>query len=83
MLEDHDGWVQLNAAGALSMYTGVKDDATERLQAVNTDNKQLQERISESIRTLKNADMCEMTRNRFQQSLDSIHTFVANRRQPH
>jgi hypothetical protein len=81
MLDDQDDWVKLNAAGALSVYTGVKSEAIQRLQAVKTDDDQLKKQIGQSIESLQEAELSESARKRFGQSLASIHELVAKHRQ--
>ena len=80
-LNDDDDWVKLNAAGALSLFTGMADEVIEKLQGVKSDNEQLQKRIQKSVEWLQNAPPDEAARKEYQQSLASIHAFVAKLRQ--
>ena len=64
LLNDHDNWVKLNAAGALSVSTGVAREAIERLQAIKTDDEKLQKRISQSIDTLQKSEPNETVRKK-------------------
>ena len=75
-LHDDDDWVKLNAAGALSLFTGVPRDAIEKLEAVKTNNDELQKRIQQSIDVLHSTKPNEVARQQFQQSLTAIHAFV-------
>jgi hypothetical protein len=81
MLHDQVDWVKRCAAGALSQFTSVADEVVEKLQAVKTDDKQLQERIDKSIESLHKAQPPKETaRKEYQQLLTSIHAFVVSRR---
>jgi hypothetical protein len=80
-LDDDDNWVKLNAAGALSLFTGLADEVIQQLQAVKTDDEQLQMRIAKSIEVLQNAQLDEAARREHQQQLESIHAFIVTFRQ--
>jgi len=80
-LDDKVDWVKLNAAGALTLFASEAEEVVEKLQAVKTDDEQLQKRIATSIDTLRNAKPKEATRKEFQQLLGSIHEFVVSQRQ--
>jgi hypothetical protein len=82
MLGDEDDWVKLNAAGAMSIFTGVADQAIEKLKAVKTDNAELQKRIQLSIVYLQREQLDEGSRKEYDQALESIHAFVMAQRQP-
>jgi hypothetical protein len=79
-LHDDDDWVKSNAAGALSLFKGMPDEAIEKLEAVKTDNDQLQKKIQKSIEVLQIVEPNEAARQHFQQSLAAIHTFVVELR---
>jgi hypothetical protein len=80
-LADNDNWVKLNAAGALSLFTGLAEEVIEKLQAVETDDEQLQTRIAKSIEALQSAQPGESARQEHQQQLESIHAFIVPHRQ--
>ena len=80
LLETDDEWVKLNAAGALAQFTGVADEAIEKLRAVKTDNDQLRERIERSIDELQQAQPDAAAQEKYQQTLAAIHKFVAAHR---
>jgi hypothetical protein len=79
-LDDQVDWVKLNAAGALSQFTSTAEEVIEKLQAVRTDDKQLQERITTSIESLRKVQPNQTARKEYQQLLASIHAFVVSRR---
>jgi hypothetical protein len=79
-LDDQVDWVKLNAAGALSQFTSTAEEVIEKLQAVRTDDKQLQDRITTSIESLRRMQPNETARKEYQQLLASIHAFVVSRR---
>jgi len=79
-LDDQVDWVKLNAAGTLSQFTSAADEVIQKLQAVKTDDRRLQERIKKSIESLHKAQPKETARKEHQQLLTSIHAFVVSRR---
>ncbi len=78
-LDDEDDWVKLNAVGALSQFKVAVDDVVEKLQAANTDDEQLQQRIKQSIESLGQVPKEPTGREEFQRLLTSIHAFLAAR----
>jgi hypothetical protein len=79
-LDDQVDWVKLNAAGALAQFTSAAEEVIEKLQAVRTADKQLQERITTSIESLHKVQPNETARREYQQLRASIHAFVVSRR---
>jgi hypothetical protein len=80
-LEEDDEWVKSNAVGALSIYTGVANEAIAKLQAVTPEDERLKERIRQSIEVLQKAEPEEAVRKEFQLTLESIHAFLDKHRQ--
>lgn len=80
-LDDEDDWVKLNAAGAMSLFTGVADQAIEKLKAVKTDNAELRQRIQKSIERLQQERLDDASRKEHEQALASVHAFVTAQRQ--
>lgn len=81
LLDDGDDWVKLNAVGALSVFTGVAEEAIRKLRTVKTDDEQLQKQIGKSIELLQKAQPTNTARKEYQQSLASIHDFIVTKRQ--
>jgi hypothetical protein len=80
MLEDEDDWVKLNAAGAMSIFTGLADQAIEKLKAVKTDSADLQKQIQRSIEHLQQERLDDESRLEYEQAVASIHAFVTAQR---
>lgn len=80
MLDDKDNWVKDNAAGALVVFKCFADEAIDKLQAVKTDDKQLQKQVTKSIEELQAAKSDDKERKAFEESLTAIHAFVAKHR---
>ncbi|TWT65926.1 hypothetical protein Pla123a_48370 [Posidoniimonas polymericola] len=76
MLNDSDDWVRLNAAGALATFTTFSDEAIHELEAVETNDEKLQERIDKSIQQLRDSQHEPDKQQAFQQQLDAIHAYV-------
>jgi hypothetical protein len=79
MLEDEDDWVKSNAAGAMSRFTGLADQAIERLKAVKSDDAVLQVQVRRSIERLQQDRLDEASGKEYEQALASIHAFVTAR----
>jgi hypothetical protein len=79
-LDDEDDWVKLNAAGAMSLFTGIADQAIERLKGVKTDDAQLQKQVQRSIERLQQERLDEASGKEYALALASIHAFVASQR---
>jgi len=79
-LDDQVDWVKLNAAGALAVFTSHAKEVVQKLQAVETDEEQLRERIAASIDSLRKAEANESVRKEYEELLASIHTFVVGQR---
>jgi hypothetical protein len=79
-LDDDDNWVKLNAAGALSQYAIASEVVIKQLQAVKTNDEQLQARVSQTLEDLQRAEPDEAAQKEYQQTLASIHNFVVELR---
>jgi len=80
-LDDNEDWVKLNAAGSLAEFTHLAKEAIQKLEATKTDDKQVLDRISQSIETLKTAKPDKKEREAFEKSLQLIHAFVEKHRE--
>lgn len=80
-LQDGESWVQLNAAGALRLFTHQADEAVAKLKTVVSEDEQLNKRIAETIETLESAKPDDKAKAAFLKSLKSIHGFVTKHRE--
>lgn len=75
-LKDGESWVQLNAAGALKLFTHQADEAISKLKAVTSEDDRLKDRIAETIESLESAEPDDKARKAYESSLKSIHDYV-------
>ena len=80
MLEDSDDWAKLNAVGALSEFSVHRTSVLNSLQAVNTNDERLKERIEFSLKKINVADVPDDARKSHQSLLRAISRFVQARR---